>query len=488
MNPRSASLLLLLTALFFSGCLVGPNYRTPAAKVPTVWSEKPAGGAAAKPIESERWWQTFKDPVLNALIDRAVQSNLDLRIAEARLREARAERDVTAAGLWPAINSSGSYSRTHNSQYGPVVQAALAAAGSAGSKAPSIKQQQDLYQVGFDASWEIDVFGGIRRSVEAADATVAAVQENQRGVLVSLLAEVARNYVELRGAQRQIIITQDNIKTQQDTLYLTRSRYNAGLTSEIDVLRQEAQLTSTQSQIPTLESSVKRSIHSLGILLGKEPGALLEELSKNAPIPGSPPEVPVGLTSDLLRRRPDVRSAERELAAATAQIGVAIADLFPSFSLTGSAGRQSEKFSDLGLGASKFWNVGPSIHLPIFEGGKILANIKVQNARQEQALALYEQTILTSLGDVENALVDYSTEQIRRRSLAESVAANLRSVTLSNELYTRGLIDFLNVLDAQRSLYASQFQLVQSEQNVALNLVVLYKALGGGWEAYAGKQ
>lgn len=368
MNPRSASLVLAAVAALLPGCMVGPNYRTPVTSVPPMWSEKPAGGAAAKPIESERWWQTFNDPVLNSLIDRAVQSNLDLRIAEARLREARAERGVTAAGLWPAVNSAGSYSRTHYSEYGPVVQAALAAAGSAGGHAPSIKQQQDLYQASFDASWEIDVFGGIRRSVEAADATAGAAQENQRGVLVTLLAEVARNYVELRGAQRQIIITLDNIKTQQDTLDLTRSRYTAGLTSEIDVLRQEAQLTSTQSQIPTLESSVKRSIHSLGILLGKEPGALREELSKNAPIPGTPPEVPVGLPSELLRRRPDVRSAERELAAATAQIGVAVADLFPSFSLTGSAGRQSEKFSDLGLGASKFWNVGPSIHLPIFEG------------------------------------------------------------------------------------------------------------------------
>jgi multidrug efflux system outer membrane protein len=454
----------------------------------SAWSEKLEGGTAAKPLAASQWWHTFKDPVLNSLIDRAVQSNLDLRIAGVRLREARAERDVTAASLWPAINSSGSYSRIHNSKYGPAVQGAFAAANSAGGNAPSIKLQQDLYQVGFDASWEIDVFGGIRRSVEAADDTVGAVQENQRGVLVSLLAEVARNYVELRGAQRQIIITQDNIKTQRDTLDLTRSRYNAGLTSEIDVLRQEAQLTSTQSQIPTLESSVKRSIHSLGILLGKEPGALLEELSKNAPIPGIPPEVPVGLPSDLLRRRPDVRSAERELAAATAQIGVAVADLFPRFLLTGSAGRQSERFSDLGLGASKLWNVGPSIHWPIFQGGKIVANIKVQNARQEQALAFYEQTILTSLGDVENALVDYSKEQIRHHSLAESVEANLRSVTLSNELYTRGLIDFLNVLDSQRSLYASQFQLVQSEQSVVLNLVALYKALGGGWEAYSEKQ
>jgi len=473
----------LFAAICVSGCLVGPNYRPPATTAPALWSEKLAGGITAKPLAITTWWQTFNDPVLISLVGRAVQSNLDLRIAEARLREARASRDITAAGLWPSINSSGSYTRTHNSKYGPAAQSAAA-----GGSASSFSLQQDLFQVGFDASWEIDVFGGTRRAVEAADDSVGAVQENQRGVLVSLLAEVARNYVELRGAQRQIIITQDNIKTQQDTLELTRSRYNAGLTSEIDVLRQEAQLTSTQSQIPTLESSVKRSIHRLGTLLGKEPGALLQELSKNAPIPGTPPEVPVGLPSDLLRRRPDVRSAERELAAATAQIGVAVADLFPRFSLTGFAGRQSEKFGDLSLGASKLWSVGPSIQWPIFQGGRIAANIKVQNARQEQALAIYEQAVLTSLEDVENALVDYTKEQIRYRSLAESVDANLRTVTLTNELYTRGLIDFLNVLDSQRSLYVSQFQLVQSQQNVTLNLVALYKALGGGWEAFAGKQ
>ncbi len=479
MNPRIALLLMAGIAALVPGCLVGPNYRPPATSVPAAWSEQMAGGTATQAIESCRWWQTFKDPVLTSLIDRAVQSNLDLRVAQSRLREARASRDITAAGLWPSLNSSGSYTRTHNSKYGPAARSAAA-----GGSASAFSLQQDLFQLGFDASWEIDVFGGTRRAVEAADATVAAVQENERSVLLSLLAEVARNYVELRGAQRQIVITRNNIQTQKDTLDLTRSRYTAGLTSEIDVLRQEAQLTSTQSQIPTLESSVKRSIHRLGTLLGKDPGALIQELSKDAPIPGTPPEVPVGLPSDLLRRRPDVRSAERELAAATAQIGVAVADLFPRFSLTGFVGRQSEQFSDLSLGASKFWSVGPSIQWPIFQGGRITANIKVQNALQEQALAIYEQTVLTSLEDVENALVDYSKEQVRYRSLAESVDANLRTVTLTNELYTRGLIDFLNVLDSQRSLYISQFQLVQSQQNVTLNLVALYKALGGGWEAY----
>ena len=483
MNPRIASWLMAGIAALVPGCLVGPNYRPPETKVPAAWSEQMAGGTATQAIESCRWWQTFKDPVLTSLIDRAVQSNLDLRVAQSRLREARASRDITAAGLWPSLNSSGSYTRTHNSKYGPAARSAAA-----GGSASSFSLQQDLFQLGFDASWEIDVFGGTRRAVEAADAGVAAVQENERSVLLSLLAEVARNYVELRGAQRQIVITRNNIQTQKDTLDLTRSRYTAGLTSEIDVLRQEAQLTGTQSQIPTLESSVKRSIHRMGTLLGKEPGALLQELSKDAPIPGTPPEVPVGLPSELLRRRPDVRSAERELAAATAQIGVAVADLFPRFSLTGFVGRQSEQFSDLSLGASKLWSVGPSIQWPIFQGGRIAANIKVQNALQEQALALYEQTVLTSLEEVENALVDYSKEQVRYRSLAESVDANLRTVSLTNELYTRGLIDFLNVLDSQRSLYISQFQLVQSQQNVTLNLVALYKALGGGWEAYTGKQ
>jgi NodT family efflux transporter outer membrane factor (OMF) lipoprotein len=244
-----------------------------------------------------------------------------------------------------------------------------------------------------------------------------------------------------------------------------------------------AQLATTQAQVPTLETSLKQGIHRLGVLLGQDPGALLPELSREAPIPPTPPEVPVGLPADLLRRRPDVRRTERQLAAATARIGVAVADLFPKLSLTGSLGLQSDQLANLPLGSSRFWSLGPSLSWPVFDAGRIRANIQVQNTREAQRLAQYTQAVLTALEEVENALVAYSREQVRRHKLTEAVEANQRAVELANELYIRGLGDFLNVLEAQRSLFASQSGLVESEAMVSSNVVALYKALGGGWES-----
>lgn len=479
------ALSVLLPVCLCTACAVGPSYRPPASEVPKTWAEKPEGGASAQPLAAAQWWETLSDPMLNSLITRAVQSNLDVRIAAARLREARAARDVTAGDLLPAIMGVGSFSRTRSSRR-TETDTSVSATGTADSTASKsrIKTQTDLWQAGFDASWELDIFGGTRRALEAANADVSAALENQRNIVVSLLAEVATNYVELRGLQQRLAITNNNITTQAQTLELTQDRAAAGLTSDIDVLRSEALLKTTQSQVPTLESLIKRAIHRLGILLGSEPGALLAELTREAPIPGKPPEIPVGLPSDLLRRRPDVRLAERQLAAATARIGVAVADLFPRFFLTGALGRQGADAHDLKLGVNRYWNFGPSIQWPVFQGGKILGNIKVQNARQEQALAQYEQTVLISLEEVENALVDYSREQIRYLSLVEATEANRQTVGLAKELYTQGLADFLTVLDAERSLYASEDDLVQSRQTVVLNLIVLYKALGGGWEVF----
>jgi len=455
------------------GCTVGRDYRPPQVKVPATWSGAEQKGAATRPIEIARWWAAFNDPLLDSLIDRAVRSNHDLRVAEWRIREARAARGVTAAGAWPQADTSASYSRSRTSE-------------NVLNVAPTSKGKEiDLFQIGFDAGWEIDVFGGVRRAVEAADADIAASEQNRRDVLVTLLAEVARNYVEARGFQQRIAIAGKNITAQQETLELTRIRLKAGLITELDVAQAEAILATTQSQVPTLETSLKQAVHRLGVLLGQDPGALLPELSKEAPIPGTPPEVPVGLASDLLRRRPDVRRAERELAAATARVGVATADLFPRFSLTGAFGFESVSIGDLARGASRFWSIGPTVRWPIFDAGRIRANIQVQDAREQQSLAQYEKAVLTSLEDVENALVAYGREQVRRRSLARAVDANRLAVDLANERYTRGLVDFLNVLESQRQLYTSEDQLVQSERGIVVNLVALYKALGGGWEVFS---
>jgi NodT family efflux transporter outer membrane factor (OMF) lipoprotein len=340
----------------------------------------------------------------------------------------------------------------------------------------------DLFQVGFDSSWEIDLFGGVRRSVEAANAQIQATEEDRRDILVILLSEVARNYVEVRGNQLRLAIARRNIDSQQQTVDLTQARFEAGLGSELEVAQAKAQLAATESLVPALETAARLAIHRIGVLLGQQPGSLLDELSIEAPIPLVPPEVPVGLPSDLLRRRPDIRLAERNLAAATALVGVATADLFPRFFLTGSLGQQTISFSDIALPESRFWSIGPTIRWPVFDAGRIRANIRVQDARQEQALVRYEQAVLLSLEEVENALVAYSKELARRRSLVESVDSNRRAVDISNELYSKGLVDFLNVLINQRSLYLAEETLAISDERVSTNLVALFKALGGGWE------
>ena len=463
-----------------AGCAVGPNYEKPALPVPAGWQEAQQKGIDTRSAELARWWTAFNDPLLSSLVERAVRSNLDLRLAEARIREARASRAVTASGAWPTVDLSGSYTRNRASEnaIGSPGQGAVVAPSGGGSNL-----DQNLYRNGFDANWEIDVFGGVRRSVEAADATVEAVVENRRDVLVTLLGEVARNYIDLRGFQRRLGVARANLKTQQDTLELTRVRFQAGLASDLDVAQQEAQVNSTAAQIPTLESLVKQAAYGLDVLLGAQPGVLWGELSKEMEIPNLPPEVLVGLPSDLLRRRPDIRRAERQLAASTALVGAATADLFPKFFLTGVAGLQSVSADDWFSGGSRFWSIGPRITWPVFDAGRIRANIEIRNAQQEQALTLYEKSLLIAFQDVETALVNYANEQARYRSLTDAVTANRRAVAMANELYIRGLNDFLNVLDTQRSLYVTESALAESQATMVTNLVALYKALGGGWEA-----
>jgi len=363
------------------GCAVGPDYRTPKVSAPESWSASQQNETINSADPVVHWWKTFNDPLLDSLIIRAMKSNLDLRVAEARIREARFLNSAVSAELWPEVNTSALYSRSRRSLGISTIP-------------PSAKLKRNLYQAGFDAIWEIDLFGWKRRAREAARADVDAAVENQRDVLITLLAE----------------------------------------------------------------------------------------LTKEMPIPSVSVTVSVGLPSDLLRRRPDVRRIERELAAATARIGVATADLFPKFSLTGDFGLQSEGWSAFSLINSRYWSFGPTMRWPIFEAGRIRANIHAQNARQEQILFNYEKSILSALEDVENALAVYTGEQVRHENLAEAVNANRRAVELASELFTRGLANFLYVLDAERSLYESEDNLAQSEHTVSLNLVSLYKALGGGWE------
>jgi NodT family efflux transporter outer membrane factor (OMF) lipoprotein len=454
----NCTILAFFCSLTLTGCTVGPNYQSPKTVVPSSWSG--IDGQKTGIVDMVHWWTTFNDPNLTSLIERAVKSNLDLKQAESRLRQARAARRVVSAGNWPTVNATGSYTRSD----------------SAGGT-------NDLWKSGLDAVWEIDVFGGVRRNVEAAKADIQAAVENQRDVLVTLCGEVAINYIELRGFQQEIIISQNNLNAQRHTADLTRRRFNSGLVSALDVANADAQVGNTASQIPTMEASVQRTIYSLSVLLGLEPAALLTELSPASSIPPTPPVLPAEIPSDLLRRRPDIRRAEAQMHAATARIGVAAADLFPKFNLAGSAGYQTgASFSGMINSQNTFWSMGPSVDWQIFNAGRVKANIEVQKALAEQAGLAYQSTVLTALKDVENALIAYAKEQQRNKAIQDTVAATRKAVDLAAELYTEGQTDFLSLLDAQRSLYASEDSLVQSTRNLSTDVVSLYKALGGGWD------
>ena len=467
--------------LVSAGCMVGPDYKTPKEQMPATWTEVPKGTAEG-PADVKKWWTLFNDPLLNSLIEQAEKANKDLKIASARIREARAQRVISASGLYPTINTTELYERTRSSSNASPSSLPSGSAPPSPGTGGTFTGGQDLFQGGFDASWELDFFGRIRRSVEASTAQVSASEEDYRDTLVTLLSEVARNYLTIRGTQLRLDIANKNIEAQRQTLELTRVRFEAGLSSDLDVSQAQAQLATTESLVPVLEITLKQTMFQLATLLAQPPEYMVEELSREAPIPPVPPEVPVGLPSDLLRRRPDVRRAERQLAAATAQIGVATADLFPRFSLTGNLGQASMSLNDIALSSSSFWQLGPTVKWNIFNAGATRANIEVQKAKTEQSLGTYEKTVLTSLQDVESALVGYSRQQARREQLIVAVNSSQRAFDISSELYARGLVDFLRVLDSQRSLYVTQDQLAVSTQDVASNLVALYKALGGGWE------
>jgi len=451
----------------------------PKVTVPDSYYQQAGAGGTTIDTALGNWWATLNDPELSALIDRAVKSNLDLKIAFSRILEARAARRVTRADLLPRVSSSDTVQRVRGGFTSGLFNVKKDASAGSSLLTPF---ESNVFQSGFDASWELDFFGGRRRALEAATADLTAIEEARRGTLLGLLAEVARNYSEVRGFQRRLEITERNIKLQEDSLELTRVRAEAGLGTQLDVERQAAQLDSTRALVPSLEAAEIQTIHRLGVLLGEEPGTLLKELAQNKPLPRVPPAVPVGLPADLLKRRPDVREAEAHVAAETARVGVARADLFPKILLSGAAGRQGTGPSGLTLGAGNLFSIGPAIRLPIFTAGKIRGNIEAQKERLDQALTAYKSTVLRSLEDTENSLVAYGHEKERREKLAAAVESSRRATGLANELYTRGLSDFLSVLDAQRQQLVAEEDLAQSDTAVVTSLVALYKALGGGWE------
>jgi NodT family efflux transporter outer membrane factor (OMF) lipoprotein len=489
--PTNHALARIAACLLLTGCTVGPNFERPTAWwQPSSWGHAtPAEHAApSQPVAEAidpQWWKLLGDPLLTALETRLDRGNFDLRIATIRLAEARATYGVAESALYPTLGGSALYERQQVSKLGELSLAQPpggAAAGAGGAPNTGIFHPFDLYQPGFDASWELDLWGGVRRRMESSLAQVQASEEQQRDTLVTESAELARDYVQLRGAQRKLDITRENLASQQQTLKLTREQTAAGLTSELDVANADAEVENTAAQIPPQEQNVAELINAISLLLGQPPRALQAELSIPGAVPPVPPRVPVGLPSELARRRPDIRRAEALLHSTTADIGVATADFYPTITLSGSAALQTLQLSKLAGWQGLTYAFGPTLSLPIFQGGRLIRTLELRRADQQEAALAYQQTVLAALHDVDNALTAYETEQHRRDRLAAAVAQNQRALSLAQTRYQQGVADFLEVLIAQRSLLAAEQDLTDSTTTVSTNLVQLYKALGGGWQ------
>ncbi len=511
----------VLTIPMLGACTVGPDF-TPEKPwwQPSSWSStKPTAPVERaslvdnKPIDP-KWWDQFQDPELSRLEQRVASENLDMRIADMRLGESRSQLGITQANQYPILNADGSYSHQYLSPNGVVglfpPAGATSSGGGFGGIAPGTTGTSfgslgssaggtagtlgaipvqgttippfNLYQYGFDAAWEIDFWGQVRRQVEAAKAMVQATEDQRRDALVSIEAELARDYINLRGTQRTLAITEENLASANQSLDLTRQRASGGLTTDLDVANAEAQADNIAAQLPPLRQQEAELINAISELLGREPGALKAELAEAKPIPPVPPSVPMGLPSELARRRPDIRAAEASLHAATAQIGVAVADFFPNVSLTGSFGIAALNASQLGSLRSEQYGVGPTVSLPIFRGGQLVSTLALRKQQQKEAALTYQKTVLQALHDVDNALTAYNTEQKREEELTKTVTAARRALDLARQRYVQGVATFLDVLTAQSVLLGAELQLAQSTTLVSTNLVLLYKALGGGWE------
>jgi len=458
------------SALLAACAPVGPDYQAPQPQMPSRWGEAAATDSGDPAEALARWWSLFHDSLLDTLIHRAMAANPDLRIAETRIREARALYRQAVAGGLPSVDAGGSFTNSRQSE---------------NVRDRDNARTQDLFQAQFDANWEIDVFGSVRRQMEAAEANLAAAEEDRRTALVSLAAEVARNYVELRASQQRLAIAGENSRIQEQTVALVRGKFRLGLGGDLEVAQAETLLAETRAEMPALESGAAQAMHQLALLLGQQPQTLKAELTPAGATPPVPPRLPLSLPSELLRQRPDIRSAERQLAAATATVGVATAELFPRFSLAALIGLQSTSLGDLVTSGSRFWSAGPTVNWPLFAGGRIRAAIEASEAQRRRAELTYEKTVLTALAEAENALVALDRERETHEMLKTAVDASQRAMHIAHGQYQAGLTTFLNVLQSENALYQSQDKLAQSGQRLAVNMIALYKALGGGWQFHS---
>jgi outer membrane protein, multidrug efflux system len=465
----SAGFPMALLLLICTGCRVGPEYKTPDINVPgrfgsTLQDEEPNVSG-----DLSQWWTTLDDPMLDSLVNEVMLGNLDIKLAGDRIEQAQAIRGIITGSDKPQVNMTGTAMRESyslNSLFGPFLQNRI----------------EDDYIGAFNARWELDFFGKTSRGVEGANAGIEAARENRRAVIVAMSASVAKGYIIVRQLQNQLDVANKNMRIQQDIFDSAQQRFNAGLINELVLQQAKAQLEATRSILPRLDTSLQQAIHRIGILTGNEPKVLENKLMTGGSIPATKPMIPIGLPSELLTRRPDIVRAERNLAAATANIGFATADMFPRFSLTGALGHESISADLFSSSDSRYWTLASGFSWPIFNWGTIRANIRLQDAKQQEAMDLYIKSILIALEDVENALIAYGNEQQRLSLLETQNSASLRAAALAQERYENGLVDFLNVLDAQRQLYQSEDALAVSRGQLAINLVALYESLGGGWD------
>ncbi|SFK01517.1 efflux transporter outer membrane subunit [Methylocapsa palsarum] len=472
----------LAACLSTAGCSVGPDFSPPDPLLPRASffgkpEPQPAESANLEaaipdPPAEAAWWRTFRDPVLTSLAERVAGANLDVQTATARLSESRAQRGGVAAAALPSVNGNGQYQRTLYSKNG------LLSLLGPDAHVPPVS----IWQTGFDASWELDLWGHVRRQIESADAQVETAEYQRRDVLVAALAETARDYIALRAAQTQLAIATETLKSSSDILELTRTRAQKGLTTGLDVENAAAQVENVRAQIPNFSNDVENQINAISLILDEQPGALRSELAQPKAIPPAPPRAPLGVPSGLARRRPDIRAAEAQLHAATANIGVAVAEFYPSVKLNGNLELNALSLNKLWTGNALQYMAGPTVSLPIFEGGRLTSTLNLRTEQQQEAGLQYHKTVLQAWHDVVNALNAYGSEQRRRDSLRAEVEHSRTALMLSRVRYSNGVGDFITVLDAERTLLQSQQQLAQSTAAVSTNLVQLYKALGGGWE------
>ena len=453
---RLATLTMTLPAL--GACVaVGPDYQTPSHLLPASWGGQKS--APAKPAQLAQWWKRFNDPVLDSLIEQAVQGNNDVALAKAKIRESRASYRQTGGVLYPTLEGSSSAKR---------------------SKAGDSGESTSL-NAGLNTSWELDLFGANLRSVEAARYGLDAEQENMHAVLVTMIGDIASNYAELRGLQARIALTERTVASQRKTAELTRARFNAGDISEVDLANAQGQTSSTEAQIPELKTAYAKSLHRLSVLTGQAPTALTARLEKSKPVPSVPAIVTAGIPADLLLNRPDLRVAERNYARSTATIGQKQAALYPSVNLTGNISTAGAQIGDLGKSSTISWGFGPSLTVPLFKGGQLNAAVDAAKASRDQAFISYRKAILTALEEVENASVSLNQRRIQYAKTQKAVQSYRRATDLSRDLYQSGSTSFLDLLTAERSLYSNEGSLIQLKVSLLQDYINLQKALGGGW-------